>query len=100
MSSQTPDFKLLSRKEETEYCKLINREEKIIAQFMDLPPLLREFVEKETSRKDIKIKVHHKDAVFKSARLAKEGEKPNVEVVMGIGKPHPKAVGLYEGLQI
>lgn len=99
-SSKTPDFKLLSKKEEAEYCKLHDREEKIIAPFMDLPPLLREFIEKETGRKDIKMKVHHKEAIFNSARLAKDGEKPNLEISIGIGKPHPKAVGLYEGLSI
>lgn len=100
MSSHKPDFKLLPRREEADYCKLVDREEKIIAPFMDLPPLLREFIEKETGRKDIKMKVHHKEAMFNNARLAKEGEKPNVEVVMGLGKPHPKGVHLYEGLNL
>jgi small subunit ribosomal protein S34 len=99
-SSKTPDFKLLSKKEEAEYCKIADREEKIIAPYMELPPLLREFIEKETGRKDIKMKVHHKDALFNNARLAKEGEKSNVEIAIGVGKPHPKAVGLYEGLSI
>lgn len=100
MSSHKPDFKLLSKKEEAEYCKLCDREERIIAPYMDLPPLLREFVEKETGRKDIKMKVHHKESMFNNSRLAKEGEKPNVEISIGLGKPHPKGVWLYEGINI
>lgn len=100
LSSDKPDFKLLSKKDEADYCKLVNREEKILPVFMDLPPLLREFVEKETGRKDIKIKIHHKESLFKNSRVAKDGEKPNVEVPISVGKPHPKGVGLYQGIDI
>lgn len=100
MSSDKPDFKLLSKQEEADYCKLTPREEVIMPLFMELPPLLREFVEKETGRKDIKMKIYHKEALFNNARLAKEGEQPNVSIGIGLGKPHPKSTGLYQGIDI
>lgn len=94
------DYKLLSKKEEDSYCTIANREEATISPYMELPPLLKEFVMKETGQSDIKMKVQHKTKQYSNARLAKEGEKATVEAVMGIGKPHPTAKSLYEGLNI
>lgn len=94
------DFRLLSKKEEVSYCTTANREEKILAPYMELPPLLKEFVMKETGISDTKMKVQHKSNRFTNARLAKEGEKPTLEIEMGIGKPHPTGASLYEGLKI
>lgn len=94
------DYRLLSKKEEADYCKSSVREEKIIAPYMELPPLLREFVEKETGRKDVKMKVHHKGSIMTPARLAKEGEKPNIVISIGLGKPHPTGLSLYDGINI
>ena len=101
-SSYKADFRVLSKAEEAEYCKEQPREERIISPVMDLPPLLKEFVMKETGRDDIKMKVHHKQskASLSTARLAEKGEKPNVFIAMGIGKPHPKSKSLYEGLEL
>lgn len=98
--SYKADFRLLSKKEEDSYCKTATREEKIIAPFMEFPPLLKEFVMKETGRSDVRLKVKHKPKIYSNARLAEEGETPNTEVVMGVGKPHPTASKLYEGLNI
>lgn len=94
------DWRLLSKKEEAEYCKEAPRPERIIPRHMEFPPLLKEFVKKETGNDDVKLKVKHKPKSHSVARLAKKGETPNVEIGMGIGKPHPTASSLYEGLNI
>ena len=99
-ASYKGDYKLLSKKEEADYCTLSTRKEKIIAPFMELPPLLKEFVMKETGRSDVQMKVRHVPKTYSISRLANEGETPNVVVAMGVGKPHPTAVSLYEGLNI
>lgn len=65
---------------------------------MEFPPLLKEFVMKETGKSDVKMKVKIDESMYKIVRTAREGETPNVELVMGVGKPHPSAKSLYEGL--
>lgn len=95
-----PDFQLLSKKEEAEFCKEVQVEEKLIGRTMELPPLLKEFIVKETGQKEPKMRVILKDAKNKSYRLAKEGETPNVQPVIGVGIPHPTGVSLYEGLNL
>lgn len=92
---------LLSKKDEAEYCKIVDtREERIIAPLMELPPLLKEFVQKETGRQDVKMKVNFKTNPYKTARLASEGEKPNIEIPIGVGKPDPTGAVLYKGINI
>jgi small subunit ribosomal protein S34 len=98
--SYKSDYKLLPKKEEADYCKFSERETRLIAPYMDLPPLLREFVEKETGRKDIKMKVVHKEKLQTPARLVKDGEVPTLEIPIGLGTPHPTAKSLYEGINI
>jgi small subunit ribosomal protein S34 len=100
LSSHKPDFKLLSKKEEASYCTPTTRQETILPYDMELPPLLREFVEKETGKKDARIKIHHKNSTFNNTRFAKKGEEANVEITMGLGKPHPIAMGLYQGVDL
>jgi small subunit ribosomal protein S34 len=96
--SYKPDYRLLSKKEEAEYCKLVPQQEKILPTHMELPPLLKEFLIKETGREDHKMRIKHKPSMYKTSRLAKDGEKPNVEVTLGLGKPwSPK---LFEGVQL
>lgn len=67
---------------------------------MDLPPLLKEMVKKETGVAEPKMKVRFHPAPYKSTRVAKEGEKPDITFSINIGKPHPKGVKLYEGVQL
>lgn len=94
-SSYKADFQLIPKDEEAEYCKASQAiKEVIIAPEMDLPPLLKEFVSEETKNDSPKMKVHFKQNMNKLSRLAKEGEKPNLEVPIGLGTPvSPK---LYE----
>lgn len=96
--SYKEDYRLLSKKEEAEYCKLANREEKILPREMELPPLLKAFVIKETGQTDVKMPVKIRKSPFKNFRLAEEGETPNVELVMGVGTPHPTAKSLYANI--
>lgn len=100
VASYKTDYRLLSKKEEAEYCKTKPIPIKLIAPHMDLPPLLKEFVMKETGNGNPKMKVHMKEKIFTFSRLAKEGETPDIELEMGLGKPHPKGVSLYEGLNV
>ncbi|KAL5292015.1 MRPS34 family protein [Megaselia abdita] len=94
-SSYKADFKLIPKDEEAEYCKVSNTKKQVIlSPEMDLPPLLREFVIDETKQTNPRMKVHFKENLNKLSRLAKEGEKPNLEVPIGLGTPvSPK---LYE----
>lgn len=67
---------------------------------MDLPPLLRELVSKETKEENPMMKVKLNESLFSNSRLAKEGEVPDIKIKIGLGTPHPNAKSLYEGLNI
>lgn len=94
-SSYKADFKLIPISIEATYCKVSqDKKEVIISQEMDLPPLLREFISDETKQANPKMKTHFKENVNKISRLAKDGEKPTLEIPIGLGVPvSPK---LYE----
>lgn len=94
------DYRLLSKKEEADYCKVEPHQIKLLAPTMDLPPLLKQMVKKETGVAEPKMKVKFTPAPYKSTRLAKEGEQPDINIPINIGKPHPKGVKLYEGVQL
>lgn len=100
-ASYKTDYRLLSKKEEAEYCKIEKKESeniKLIDPKMEFPPLLKEFLVKETGNKDIKLDVFFKRGHNKFYKLAKEGEKPNVTIPMNIGKPASQS--LYKGLDL
>lgn len=94
-SSYKADFKLIPKDEEAEYCKSVQtKKELLISSEMEMPPLLREFISDETKQINPKMKVHFKENINKFSRLAKKGEKPNIEIPIGLGTPvSPK---LYE----
>lgn len=100
-ASYKTDFRLLSKKEEKDYCQVIgthSSEEKLLSPEMDLPPLLKELLIKE-GKTNLKMKtVIQKDILNKKHRIAKEGETPNVEVTINIGKP--VSPNLYKGLNL
>lgn len=97
-ASYKTDYRLLSKKDEIEYCKLVSQQEKILPTHMEVPPLLKEFLIKETGRDEHMMKIHYKPSMYKTSRIAKEGEKPNIEVNLGLGKP--ASPSLYEGIQL
>lgn len=99
-ASYKTDYRLLSKKEELDYCKVEKTEKdiKLINPEMEFPPLLKQFLIKETGNENIKLKVHLKGGHNKFYRLAKEGEKPDITIPMDIGKP--ASPELYKGLNL
>ncbi|CAG9801476.1 unnamed protein product [Chironomus riparius] len=100
-ASYKTDYRLLSKKEEADYCKVQTTEHeniKLIDPKMEFPPLLKEFLIKETGNKDIKLDVFLKRGHNKFYKLAKEGETPNITIPMNIGKPASQK--LYKGLDL
>lgn len=93
-ASYKPDYKLLSKEEEAEYCKVSENveKEKIIAPTLDLPPLMKEMLKREYESKGRslselpRIPVVLKGSYNSNYRCAKEGETPNVQLTYGIGK--------------
>lgn len=95
-TSYKADYRLIPKSEEVEYCKTDKRtEEKILPQKVEFPPLLREFIKEETGDLNPMMKLRLKTNIDKLCRIAKDGEKPNVEINMGLGKP--VSPNLYEG---
>ncbi|XP_022901944.2 small ribosomal subunit protein mS34 [Onthophagus taurus] len=110
-SSYKTDYRLLSKDEEAEYCKIEKKPEvqmKILPRTMALPPLLKEVIirEMKADGKIVKdepmIEIVYNRHVIKNkkinTRIANEGEKPNVEINIGLGKP--SCSRLYKGLEI
>uniref|UniRef100_A0A182QUR8 28S ribosomal protein S34, mitochondrial n=1 Tax=Anopheles farauti TaxID=69004 RepID=A0A182QUR8_9DIPT len=85
--SYKADYRLLSKHEEAAYCKFTERQEKIFPREIDLPPLLKEFVARETGKPAPMVPIKLQAGRENRYRLAKEGEQPTVEVTMSIGKP-------------
>ncbi|XP_052860872.1 uncharacterized protein LOC128267948 [Anopheles cruzii] len=86
-TSYKADYRLLAKHEEKSYCKLVERQEKIFPREIELPPLLREFVTRETGKPAPMIPIRLKDGRENRYRVAKEGEQPTVPVTMNLGKP-------------
>lgn len=99
-ASYKNDYRLLSKKEEAEYCKVEPQKVKLLPVEMELPPLLKEFIRKETGVEEPRMKVKYRTNIYKTTRLAKEGETPDIQFTIGIGQPHPKGLALYEGVQL
>lgn len=84
-ASYKADYQLIPKHEEAALCTVTpTRIEKILPNEIELPPLLRTFVEKETGVLNPKVPLKLKHTREKFYRLAKEGEKPTVEVGMGL----------------
>lgn len=72
--------------------------ERILPQTMEFPALLREFIVRETGQQNPQLPVRIKANREKIARIAADGEVPNVALTMGLGKPiSPR---LYKGLNV
>lgn len=86
-ASYKADYQLIPKHEEAALCKVsATRAEKILPTEIELPPLLRAFVEEERGVQNPKIPVTLKHTKEKFYRLAKEGEQPTIEVGMGLVK--------------
>uniref|UniRef100_A0A1I8PC70 Uncharacterized protein n=1 Tax=Stomoxys calcitrans TaxID=35570 RepID=A0A1I8PC70_STOCA len=98
-TSYKADYELVEKEDEHKYLQNNSKiVEKLLSTHVEFPPLLREFVCEETGQKDPKMKVHFKATDNKFVRLAKEGEKPDIQITMGLGQPAPVSQKLYEGV--
>jgi Mitochondrial 28S ribosomal protein S34 len=97
-ASYKTDYRLLSKKEEQDYCQVLevhSNSKILIAPFIDVPPLLRELFRKETGKEDIKMKTAILNRSNKKHRVAKEGEKPDLEPTIDLR--NPVSPSLFEG---
>lgn len=98
-ASYKTDYRLVAKDQESTICKTIESNEvRILPPTIEFPPLLREFIARETGNQNPEMMVKIKANREKIARVAKDGETPNIMVTMGLGKPcSPR---LYKGLNI
>lgn len=99
-TSYKADYLLVPKEQEATVCRPLGEPiaERILPQTVDMPPLLREFVERETGQRNPQLPIIIKPNREKIARLARDGETPNVSVSMDLGKPiSPR---LYKGLDV
>lgn len=76
----------------------VHQPERILPKTMDMPPLLREFVERETGQRNPQLPVKIKANREKLARIALDGEQPTMELNINLGTPvSPR---LYKGLKL
>lgn len=86
-ASYKADYQLIPKHEEAALCQVTpTRVEKILPTEIEMPPLLRAFVEKETGVKNPKIPLKLKHTKEKFYRLAKDGEQATIEVGMALGQ--------------
>lgn len=98
-ASYKADYELVDKEDEHKYLQNTNKvSEKVLSNEVEFPPLLREFIADETGQQNPKMKVHFKKNDNKFVRLAKDGEKPTIQMVMGLGQPSEAGKKLYEGV--
>lgn len=97
-TSYKADYLLVPKDQEHTLHKTQTIEERILPRTIEFPPLLRELIKRETGQENPLLPVRIKANREKIARLANEGEVPNVSLSMGLGKPiSPR---LYKGLNV
>lgn len=97
-TSYKADYELVDVEDEAKYLQNSSKiGVKVLAPQVEFPPLLRELIEAETGQKNPQMKVHFKTNDNKFVRLAKEGEKADIQMTMGLGQPPAVAQKLYEG---
>lgn len=97
-ASYKTDYQLVPKSEESEVCRPWKEPEiKILPQTIEFPPLLREFIVKETGQQNPQLKIKIKPAREKLVRVAEDGETPNTEISMSLGKP--ASPNLYKHIQ-
>lgn len=88
-TSYKADYELVPKHEEAAFCKIttVPRMEKVLPREIEMPPLLRAFVAKETGIQNPMIPLKLKHTREKFYHLAKDGEQPTIEVGMALTKP-------------
>lgn len=87
-TSYKTDYQLIPKNKEAEVCRPWKEPEiKILPQNIDFPPLLREFIVKETGQQNPQLKIRIKPNREKLVRVAVDGETPTVDMSMSLGTP-------------
>lgn len=100
--SYKADYKLIPKDEEQNYINDKALAVRIVPRLIELPPLLKELMRRENisngdqAEKDNEVEISYVQGPYARYRIAKEGEKPDFEVNMGLGTP--AATCLYEGI--
>ncbi|KAJ8953990.1 hypothetical protein NQ314_007183 [Rhamnusium bicolor] len=105
-SSYKTDYRLIPKVEEEKYCKRIEEKDvRIFPRTFEFPPIMKELILREMKEKGEKLTevppleiVYSKCSKKTKYRIAKDGEEPNVEIVMGFGTP--VSPSLYEGIKL
>lgn len=100
------DYRLIPKDEEAKYLEIeeVKKVEKIFPKTMALPPLMREMFLREAKAggKEVNaeptIEIKYKTGVHNQIKIAEEGETPNVEFSINLGKP--ASPGLYKGINL
>lgn len=95
------DYRLLSKKEEKDYCQVIEKQANskvLIAPTMDMPPLFRELISREKGIENPQMPVKIRNTDNKNYRIAQEGETPTLKLTIDIGKP--VSPSLFKGINL
>lgn len=86
-TSYKADYRLIPKEQEKEYCTVdAVHTGNVLPNELDFPPLLREFIIKETGNPNPQLSLKIRKGRENIAKLADANEKPNVEVFLGVGK--------------
>ncbi|CAG9864343.1 unnamed protein product [Phyllotreta striolata] len=104
-TSGKSDYRLIPKDEEEQYCKTTAKEyTKILPKTMEFPPLLKELLirnqeSKGRTSEEPKLEIfYNQTSLKKTYRVAKDGEKPTVELSTGLGTPISSAY--YKNVKI
>ncbi|KAJ6639962.1 28S ribosomal protein S34, mitochondrial [Pseudolycoriella hygida] len=87
-TSYKTDYLLIPKNKEAEVCRPFKLPEpKILPQTIEFPPLLREFIKKETGQENPLLTMSIESSREKTYRVAKDGETPTIQVSMSLGQP-------------
>ncbi|KAG4079888.1 hypothetical protein HA402_015019 [Bradysia odoriphaga] len=87
-TSYKTDYQLIPKSEVANVCRPVKAPEiKILPQHIEFPPLFREFITRETGQQNPQLKLKVNKSPNKLVRVAEDGETPNMEVTMSLGKP-------------
>lgn len=104
-ASYKADYRLIPKDEEAEYCKCkvpIQTAERILPRTIEFPPVLKQLLmtemEKKGETEELVLDVICQQGRESKYRIANEGEKPNVEIPLGLGTP--ASPDLYKGINL
>lgn len=103
-ASYKTDYILIPKDEEAQFCKQkVVREERILPRTIEFPPVMKDCLIKEMVKKGEPVEKLELPLVFKKSilsryRVANEGEKPNIEITLGLGET--VSPSLYEGIRL